>query len=64
MTTAPFIATDGAEKPDISRRPRMLELGAVAAFAGFAIVAFSADPATGAWVARYARAIAAGSRRS
>ncbi len=41
-------------------RPKMLELGAIAAFAGFTVVAFSADPATGAWVARYARAIAAG----
>jgi hypothetical protein len=40
-------------------RPKLLELGAVVAFAGFAVVAFSADPATGAWVARYARAIAA-----
>jgi hypothetical protein len=40
-------------------RPKLLELGAVIAFAGFAVVAFSADPATGAWVARYARAIAA-----
>jgi hypothetical protein len=41
-------------------RPKMLELGAIAAFAGFTVVAFSADPATGAWVARYARGIAAG----
>ena len=40
-------------------RPKLLELGAVIAFAGFAVVAFSADPATGALVARYARAIAA-----
>ncbi len=41
-------------------RPKVLELGAIAAFAGFTIVAFSADPATSAWVARYARAVAAG----
>lgn len=41
-------------------RPKALELGAVLAFAGFTVVAFSADPATSAWVARYARAIAAG----
>lgn len=41
-------------------RPKLLELGAVIAFAGFAVVAFSADPTTGAWMARYARAIAAG----
>jgi hypothetical protein len=41
-------------------RPKLLELGAVLAFAGFTVVAFSADPATSAWVARYARGIAAG----
>ncbi|MBV9165551.1 MAG: hypothetical protein JO342_05310 [Solirubrobacterales bacterium] len=41
-------------------RPKLLELGAILAFAGFAIVAFSADAATGAFVARYARAMAAG----
>jgi hypothetical protein len=38
----------------------VLELGAVLAFAGFTVVAFTADPAISAWVARYARAIAAG----
>lgn len=41
-------------------RPKLLELGAILAFAGFTVVAFSADPATSAWIARYARAIAAG----
>lgn len=41
-------------------RPKLLELGAILAFAGFTVVAFKADPATSAWVARYARAIAAG----
>jgi hypothetical protein len=41
-------------------RPKMLELGSIVTFAAFTTVAFSADPATGAWVARYARAIAAG----
>jgi hypothetical protein len=40
-------------------RPKLLELGAVLAFAGFTVVAFTADPAASAWVARYARAIAA-----
>ncbi len=40
-------------------RPKVLELGAVVAFAGFTVVAFTADGATGADVARYARAIAA-----
>lgn len=41
------------------RRPKVLEIGAIAAFAGFTIVAFAADPSTNDWVARYARAIAA-----
>jgi hypothetical protein len=44
----------------IAGRPKLLELGAILAFAGFAVVAFSADAATGAFVARYARAMAAG----
>ena len=42
-----------------ARRPKLLELGAIVAFAGFATVAFAVDPSTGRWVARYARAIAA-----
>jgi hypothetical protein len=37
----------------------LIELGAVVAFVGFTVVAFRADPATGAFVARYARAFAA-----
>jgi hypothetical protein len=40
-------------------RPKLLELGAILAFGGFTVVAFMADPSTSAWVARYARAIAA-----
>ena len=40
-------------------RPKLLELGAILAFVGFTVVAFTADPSTSAWVARYARAIAA-----
>jgi hypothetical protein len=40
-------------------RPKMLELGAVVAFVGFTVVAFIADPSATAWLARYARAIAA-----
>ncbi len=43
----------------LARRPKLLELGAILAFAGFTFVAFNVDPATGQWVARYARAIAA-----
>jgi hypothetical protein len=38
---------------------KVLEVGAVLAFVGFVVVAFGADHATGAWVARYARAISA-----
>ena len=41
-------------------RPKTLEIGAILAFAGLTIAAFSVDAATGAWIARYARAIAAG----
>ena len=43
----------------VARRPKVLELGAVVAFVGFTVVAFVADPSTTAWLARYARAIAA-----
>jgi hypothetical protein len=39
---------------------KLLELGAVLAFVGFAVVAFIADPATATFLDRYARAIAAG----
>lgn len=39
---------------------KVLELGAVLAFAGFTVVAFGADHAAGVWMARYSRAIAAG----
>jgi hypothetical protein len=38
---------------------KLLELGAVVAFLGFSVVAFAADHATGLWLARYSRAIAA-----
>jgi hypothetical protein len=44
----------------LAGRPKLLELGAVAAFAGFTVVAFAADASTAAWLARYARALAAG----
>src|SRR5262249_50827747 len=40
-------------------RPKLLEVGAVLTFIGFVAVAFLADGATGDWVARYARGIAA-----
>lgn len=38
---------------------KLLEQGAVLAYIGFTVVAFHADPATAAFVDRYARAIAA-----
>jgi hypothetical protein len=38
---------------------KLIELGAVVAFAGFTIFAFTADPATASILVRYARAIAA-----
>jgi hypothetical protein len=38
---------------------KLLELGAVIAFLGFTVVALAADHATGLWLARYSRAIAA-----
>jgi hypothetical protein len=40
-------------------RPKALEIGAVAAFAGFTVIAFLGDPSTAEFVERYARAIAA-----
>jgi hypothetical protein len=42
-----------------SRRPKVLELGAVVAFAGFMVVALVADPSVTSWLERYARAISA-----
>ncbi len=44
----------------LAGRPKLLEVGTVVAFAGFTVVAFVADASTAAWLARYARAIAAG----
>lgn len=38
---------------------KLIELSAVVAFVGFTFIAFTADPATSAFIARYARAIAA-----
>ena len=44
----------------MSRKPKLLELGAVATFAVFTAIAFKADAATADWVAKYARGLAAG----
>ncbi len=41
-------------------RPKALEIGAIIAFVAFTIVALVADAETQNWLARYARAIAAG----
>jgi hypothetical protein len=47
--------------PSLRRRsPKTLELAAIAAFAGITIAAFVLDPSGVAWLARYARGIAAG----
>ncbi len=57
---AALVIAIGISVPGIaSGRPKVLELGAVGAFAAFTIVAFAADPAVGHWVERYARGIAA-----
>jgi hypothetical protein len=40
--------------------PKVIEVGAAVAFAGFTIVAFLADASTAHWLERYARAVAAG----
>jgi hypothetical protein len=42
-----------------SGHPKVLELGAVVAFAGFTVVALIADPGVTSWLERYARAISA-----
>jgi hypothetical protein len=43
-----------------SRKPKLLELGAVVTFAAFVAIAFKADASVAHWVTKYARAIAAG----
>ncbi len=40
--------------------PKVIEIGAAVAFAGFTVVAFVADPSAAHWLERYARAVAAG----
>jgi hypothetical protein len=55
LAAAVVIAVPGIR----SGRPKLLEVGAVVTFIGFAAIALLADPATAHWVARYARGIAA-----
>lgn len=44
----------------VAGKPKVLELGAVAAFVGFAVVLFGVDPGAADTLHRYARGIAAG----
>ena len=58
---AALAAAVAVSAPSLLRgRPKLLELAAVAAFAGFTVLAFRADPAASGWVVHFARAIAAG----
>ena len=44
----------------LAGRPKVLEIGAVVAFAGFSLVTLALDPGAADTLARYARGIAAG----
>jgi hypothetical protein len=55
LAAAVVIAVPGVR----AGRPKLLEVGAVVTFVGFAVVAFTVDASTAHWVARYARGIAA-----
>ena len=55
LAAAVVIAVPGIR----SGHPKSLEIGAVATFVGFVVVAFVVDASTAHWVARYARGIAA-----
>jgi hypothetical protein len=58
---AALVASVAIAIPSLARRrPKVLELGAIVAFAAFTVVAFTADAAASHDIARYARAIAAG----
>jgi hypothetical protein len=56
LVAAVAIAAWSASKGE---RPKVLELGGIAAFAGFVVLAFAVDASTGDTIARYARGIAA-----
>lgn len=43
----------------LAGRPKIIEIGAVATFAVFTVLALVADPAEGDWLTNYARAVAA-----
>jgi hypothetical protein len=56
-----LLAAVAIASPSLRRRsPKTLELAAIAAFAGITIAALALDPSGADWLARYARAIAAG----
>jgi hypothetical protein len=56
LATAAVISLPGLR----AGRPKLLELGAVATFVAFSVVAFNVDAQAADWLARYARGIAAG----
>jgi hypothetical protein len=55
LVAATVIAIPGVR----ARRPKILEIGAIFAFAGFTVAALAVDPGNADWLQRYARAIAA-----
>jgi hypothetical protein len=58
---AALVIAIGIAIPGIRQgNPKVIEIGAAVAFAGFTIVAFAADASTAHWLERYARAVAAG----
>jgi hypothetical protein len=59
-SAAALVIAIGISLPGLKAgRPKLLELGAIAAFAGFTVVAFAADASAAEFVDRYARGIAA-----
>lgn len=59
-TLVALVAAIAIAVPGLRRgRPKILELGAIVAFAAFSIVAVVVDPAAGDWLERYGRAVAA-----
>lgn len=58
---AALVIAIGIATPAIRQgNPKVIEIGAAVAFAGFTVVAFVADPSVSHWLERYARAVAAG----
>ncbi len=56
----PLVASIAISAPSFAAgSPKLLELGAIAAFAGFTVVALGTDPMLHDWLTRYARAISA-----